>query len=442
MKKVKICSLFLFLAFISMVIIGCGSDSHPSSPPGVLAVTTASLPGATVGTSYSQALAASGGTTPYTWSISAGNLPAGLSLNTSSGVISGTPTTAATATNFTVMVTDSATSAGTATKVLSITVIASGTPLSITTTSPLAAGMVGTAYGPVILAANGGTGPYTWTVTSGSALPTGLTLSTAGVISGTPSASGTTVVNITVTDANAGMVTKALSISVAVTGTPLSISTTSPLTDGAVGAAYGPVTMVATGGTTPYTWTVAAGSALPAGLLLSTGGVISGTPTTSGTVSTNITVTDVAAGTVTNAFSITVVAPHALNILTPSCTSACHSLPPTTVPNVAGSPTTMPHTTNTKCGVCHVIGGWVPGTTTFNMSGVATHNNGTINILAGLPTASCVACHALPPVSAIHPAVAVKAYVANCGICHPVGPGNPITMGISTHNNGTINFNP
>jgi hypothetical protein len=154
-------------------------------------------------------------------------------------------------------------------------------------------------------------------------------------------------------------------------------------------------------------------------------------------------VTDAVAGTVTKAFSINVVASPALNTLTPSCVTACHGLPPTTVQGVAGSPTTMPHTTNTKCGVCHVIGGWVPGTTTFNMSGVATHNNSTINILAGLSTASCGACHALPPVSAAHPSVAVQPYVANCGICHPVGPGNPITMtGVATHNNGTINFNP
>ena len=140
--------------------------------------------------------------------------------------------------------------------------------------------------------------------------------------------------------------------------------------------------------------------------------------------------------------SATTTAPPALNTLTPSCASACHGLPPTTVPNVAGSPTTMPHTTNTKCGVCHVIGGWVPATTTFNMSGVATHDNGTINVLAGLPTSSCGACHGLPPVTAAHPTVAAKAYVANCGVCHLVGPGNPITMGISTHDDGVINFIP
>jgi hypothetical protein len=76
------------------------------------------------------------------------------------------------------------------------------------------------------------------------------------------------------------------------------------------------------------------------------------------------------------------------------------------------------------------------------MSGVTTHKNGTIDFLSGLPTTvTCGACHGFPPVSP-HPSVAVKAYVANCGICHPVSDGNIITMGISTHNNGVVNFNP
>jgi len=144
-----------------------------------------------------------------------------------------------------------------------------------------------------------------------------------------------------------------------------------------------------------------------------------------------------------------VVTPPALTTLTPSCVSACHGLPPTTVTGVAGLASNMPHTANTLCGVCHVIGGWVPGTTTFNMTGVATHNDGTTNILAGLPTPSCTnSCHAgtgtgLPPLIATHPSVVVRPYAINCGICHPVGSGNPFSMGgISTHDNGTIDFNP
>ena len=157
---------------------------------------------------------------------------------------------------------------------------------TITTTSPLAAGTVGTAYGPVTLAATGGTAPYTWTVAAGSALPAGLTLSSAGVISGTPTTAETANFTVLVTDSAtpAGTATKALSITVNVAGAALSITTTSPLAAGTVGTVYSPVTLAASGGTAPYTWTLAAGSPLlPAGLTLSPAGVISGTPTTAET---------------------------------------------------------------------------------------------------------------------------------------------------------------
>jgi hypothetical protein len=111
---------------------------------------------------------------------------------------------------------------------------------------------------------------------------------------------------------------------------------------------------------------------------------------------------------------------------------------------MSGVPGTPPHTTSRTCGVCHVIGGPVAGTTTFNMAGVATHMNGTVNIRADLPTANCSNCHGgLPPNNGIHPTAAQKSYITSCSVCHPVGAGNPISMsGVSTHNNGVINFNP
>ena len=77
---------------------------NPAVTP--VTITTSSLPNGTVGTAYSATLSASGGTTPYTWSISAGSLPAGLTLNASTGAITGTPTTAGTF-SFTAKVTDS-----------------------------------------------------------------------------------------------------------------------------------------------------------------------------------------------------------------------------------------------------------------------------------------------------------------------------------------------
>ncbi len=86
-----------------------------------LTITTSSLPGATAGVAYSTALSASGGTTPYTWSIANGSLPAGLTLNASSGLISGTPTTAGSS-SFTARVTDSSNPVQTVTRSFSITV--------------------------------------------------------------------------------------------------------------------------------------------------------------------------------------------------------------------------------------------------------------------------------------------------------------------------------
>ena len=123
-----------------------------------LTVVTTSLPVGTQNTGYSAMLAANGGVTPYTWSITAGNLPRGLSLNTITGAILGTPSGGGTS-NFTVQVTDSNTPAANASAPLSITVTAA-VPLSITTTS-LPAGLTGTAYSAP-LTAIGGVSPYTW----------------------------------------------------------------------------------------------------------------------------------------------------------------------------------------------------------------------------------------------------------------------------------------
>src|SRR5260370_40662643 len=70
-------------------------------------ITTSSLPAGQMGATYQATLSASGGTTPYSWSLVSGSLPGGLSLNSSSGVISGTPSAAGTS-SFTAKVTDAA----------------------------------------------------------------------------------------------------------------------------------------------------------------------------------------------------------------------------------------------------------------------------------------------------------------------------------------------
>jgi hypothetical protein len=275
-----------------------------------LSITTTSFPNGVVGTLYpQQALSENGGQAPFRWSISVGTLPPGLNLNNTFGTIFGTPTTAGTY-PFTLGVTD--TIGNNATANLSITVTASNVTITIAPTT-LPGGTVGGAYSQA-LTATGGAAPYTWTLfppsTSGppvGALPAGLTLNaTTGLISGTPITAGTTNFTVLATDASGVIGRAALSITIAAAA-PLSITTTA-LAGGTVGTAYSQ-TVAATGGVTPYTWSVPPNT-LPAGLTLNTStGVISGTPSTAATTSFTVTVTDAAKNTASKALSITVIAP-------------------------------------------------------------------------------------------------------------------------------------
>jgi len=147
-----------------------------------LSIATASVPPATVGTSYDFGLLAANSTPPLSWSITSGTLPPGIQLMGSSGLLVGTPAAAGSYT-FTIQVTDQSTTTAQAT----FTIAVSPQPLSIVTNS-LPGGAVGTAYSQTVQS-TGGTGAIAWSVTAG-ALLTGLSLGSAGAISGTPSAAG------------------------------------------------------------------------------------------------------------------------------------------------------------------------------------------------------------------------------------------------------------
>jgi hypothetical protein len=224
-----------------------------------LAITTTSLnpPTATVGVGYGaqQAVTATGGQTPYSWS--ANGLPSGMSINSTTGAVFGTPTVAGTF-NFTVTVQDSSSPQQTASKVLSITVVGATSTLTITTTSlnpPTAT--VGVGYGAQqAVTAIGGQTPYSW---SASGLPNGMAINaTTGAVFGTPTVAGTFNFTVTVHDSGSSQQTASKVLSITVTGatSTLSITTTTlnPPT-ATVGVGYAAQQAVtATGGQTPYSW--------------------------------------------------------------------------------------------------------------------------------------------------------------------------------------------
>jgi hypothetical protein len=275
-----------------------GSGSGPGGAS--LAVETSSLPAGTTGTAYSATLEASGGTTPYSWKVASGSLPAGLTLNVSSGAISGNPSSSGTST-FTAEVKDA--NSTTAQKSFSVAVAEGTEPLTIATTS-VPSGSMGTTYSAT-LQASGGSSPYSWKVASG-ALPTGLSLNaSSGAISGKPSSSGTSTFTAEVTDASSSTAKKSFSVAVAEAAQPLTITTTS-VPNGSTNTAYSAF-LYAGGGQTPYNWAISAGS-LPTGLALSGTGDITGVPTAAGNFSFTVKVTDSSspANTAAASFSVSV----------------------------------------------------------------------------------------------------------------------------------------
>lgn len=154
------------------------------------------------------------------------------------------------------------------------------TPLAISTANPPAA-VANIPYG-TLLEATGGSAPYTWSLVTPGSLPTGLSLNTTGVISGTPfgGTDGTFNFVVQVRDAQGTTLQKSMAISYTAPTTPAETAptvTTTSLSSGQVGVSYITVA-TATGGTPPYNWSAVG---LPAGLSMTTTGVISGTPTAS-----------------------------------------------------------------------------------------------------------------------------------------------------------------
>lgn len=243
---------------------------HVNCP--TITVNPATLSNGTVGDPYGPITFTQTGSTGVlapTFSVTTGTLPAGLTL-TSGGVLSGTATSTGTST-FTVTATDQYGCSG-ARVGLSLTF---NCPTITVSPSTLTAAIVGTAYTPVTFSQTGGHGTITFTLQSGS-LPSGMNISASGVLSGTPTQTGSFTVTVRATDANGcfGEVTVTLDVNCP------TITVTNPVMTTGLGGVPFSQTFTQTGATSPV-FTVNSGT-LPAGLNLSAAGVLSGTPTVSG----------------------------------------------------------------------------------------------------------------------------------------------------------------
>jgi large repetitive protein len=309
---------------------------------------------AAVGSFYSSPTFQAGGGVPgYSWSLQSGTNTDGLVINASTGQLTGAPI-AGGVFAIAVALTDASgaqTSANFNLNVLGIT------------TATLPNGMLGTAYSQTLVAA-GATGTLTWSL-SGTP-PPGLTISPQGVLSGTPTASGSFPFVVQVSDIVAKLTTtKAFNISIS--GPTLTITTTS-LPGGTVGTAYSQ-TLAATGSTNPLTWSLSGTAPLPAGLNISTQGVISGSPTLAGTFPFQVQVTDALANlSAVQELSITI--------------SAAVTITPATLPNgVVNIPYTA--TTLTVTGV--TISNWA---VTVGTLPAGLNLNASTGVVSGTPTAA------------------------------------------------------
>ena len=227
---------------------GVGTITNDDVP---VTVSPGSLSAGTVGTAYSQTFTASGGTTPYSFAVTAGAIPAGMTLSTG-GALSGTPTAGGTF-NFTVTATDSTGAPGpfSGSQAYSLTIDA---PTIVLAPTSLAGGTDGVVYSASITPASGGTAPYSYAVTAG-ALPGGLTLNaSSGAISGTPTATGTFNFSVTATDSSTGTgpytATQAYAIGIAVAApvagnSSLTVAYNAPATNVPLSLSGGPAASLA-----------------------------------------------------------------------------------------------------------------------------------------------------------------------------------------------------
>ncbi|HEX7706032.1 MAG TPA: IPTL-CTERM sorting domain-containing protein [Thermoanaerobaculia bacterium] len=259
-------------------IVDCASGCGP------ITLDPATLPAGVVDTPYNQTITATGGTSPYEFEIVDGFLPTGLSLSLT-GDITGTPTATGSFT-FTVRATDDVGCVGTRIYTIVINpVVIGGCPTITVSPETLPLMVPGTPFSQMI-EADGGEEPYVFTHTAGT-LPPGLSLASDGLLDGTPTTPGSYTFTVTATDEDGCIGTR---IYTALVDCPTIAIAPMVLPALQVGAPYSQL-LIASGGTSPYVFLLT-GGVLPAGLTLSSDGLISGTPTTEGSFTFTVTATD------------------------------------------------------------------------------------------------------------------------------------------------------
>lgn len=260
-----------------------------------LAITPATLPGATAGSAYNQTLSSSNGTAPYTYAPVSGSVPPGMTFS-SAGVFSGTPSNSGNF-NLSIRSTDQYGATGTVSYTISV-----AAPTIAVSPATLPNGTYGSAYSQTVTA-SGGNGSYSFAVTSGS-LPSGMTLASGGALSGTPTASGSYSFTVTATDGNSFTGSRGYTLTIA--SPTLSLSPAS-VPGGSTGTPYSQ-TFSTSGGIAPYSYSLL-GGALPSGITLSGGGLLSGIPIVAGTFNFTVRSTDAHGQIVDSAYNLVIGAP-------------------------------------------------------------------------------------------------------------------------------------
>jgi hypothetical protein len=265
-------------------------------PCPTIAVSPSSLSAGTAGAAISANISASGATGATTFDVTSGSLPAGVSLS-SGGTLSGTPTATGTF-NFTVTATDPNNCTGA--RAYSLTI---NCPTITLSPASMSNGTAGTAYATTVTQ-SGGVGTTTFAISAG-ALPTGMSLSSNGEVSGTPTATGPFNFTVRASDANGCTGQRAYSLTVECPTISLSQTT---FANGTAGTAYESTTVTQSGGIGTTTFAISAG-ALPAGMSLSSAGTVSGTPTATGAFNFTVRATDANNCTGTRDYSFTIACP-------------------------------------------------------------------------------------------------------------------------------------